>query len=69
MLPEGAQRTREAFCCPGPSRIQCLRYVNEALKVVDSPEKSTESNDGTFLNDCNRVCIFQRRHFVAMALL
>ena len=39
------------FCCPGPSRIQRLRYVNEALKVVDSSEKLTESNDGTFLNE------------------
>ena len=59
MLPEGAQRTREAFCCPGPSRIQRLRYVNEALKAVDSPEKSTESNDGTFLNDGSViVCAF-----------
>ena len=47
------------FFCQGPSKIQCLRYVNEALKVVDSPEKSTESNDGAFLNDDSViVCAF-----------
>ena len=39
------------FIAQDLQRIQRLRYVNEALKAVDSPEKSTESNDGTFLND------------------
>ena len=27
--------------------------VNEALEVVESPEKLPESNDGAFLNDSN----------------